>query len=36
MGHETLWWKTVEMPEYPALDGDTRVDVRSWAAGSPA
>ncbi|HVI77125.1 MAG TPA: FAD-dependent oxidoreductase, partial [Candidatus Acidoferrum sp.] len=33
MGHETLWWKTVEMPEYPALDGDTRVDVVVVGAG---
>ncbi len=33
MGHETLWWKTVEMPEYPALDGDTRVDVAVVGGG---
>ncbi|HKI02546.1 MAG TPA: FAD-binding oxidoreductase, partial [Thermoanaerobaculia bacterium] len=30
---ETLWWDTVEMPEYPALDGDLRVDVAIVGAG---
>jgi glycine/D-amino acid oxidase-like deaminating enzyme/nitrite reductase/ring-hydroxylating ferredoxin subunit len=30
---ETLWWDTVEMPEYPALDGDARVDVAIVGAG---
>jgi len=30
---ETLWWDTVEMPEYPALDGDVRVDVAIVGAG---
>jgi glycine/D-amino acid oxidase-like deaminating enzyme/nitrite reductase/ring-hydroxylating ferredoxin subunit len=33
MGQETLWWKTVEMPEYPVLDGDTRVDVAVVGGG---
>jgi glycine/D-amino acid oxidase-like deaminating enzyme/nitrite reductase/ring-hydroxylating ferredoxin subunit len=33
MGHETLWWKTVEMPGYPALDGDARVDVAIVGGG---
>ena len=33
MGHETLWWKTAEMPEYPALDGDARVDVAIVGGG---
>ncbi|HTG32960.1 MAG TPA: FAD-dependent oxidoreductase [Thermoanaerobaculia bacterium] len=32
--HKTLWWDTVkEEPEYPALDGDARVDVAIVGAG---
>jgi glycine/D-amino acid oxidase-like deaminating enzyme/nitrite reductase/ring-hydroxylating ferredoxin subunit len=33
MGHETLWWKTVEMPEYPELGGDARADVAIVGGG---
>ena len=32
MGHENVWWKTVEMPEYPALEGTARVDAGWWWA----
>ena len=32
--HKTLWWDTVkEEPDYPALDGDARVDVAIVGAG---
>jgi glycine/D-amino acid oxidase-like deaminating enzyme/nitrite reductase/ring-hydroxylating ferredoxin subunit len=31
--HQTLWWDTVEMPQYPPLEGDIRVDVAIVGAG---